>query len=337
MARAIHLSSEVAPGIYAIPVPIPFPFKYVNCYLLRPNPNTSDGPVLLDCALDTTPARQALKAALEEHGLGFGDLEYLVITHHHPDHYGLAGWLEGQGPQVWMLDVEKSRGHIFWTQPEQMTQAGLALFQQHGVPADYLDDLAQQMNKTRSRVHPAQRLHTFSDGQTLRLAGMPFRAVWTPGHADGHAMLLRETDGVLLAGDQILERISPNIGVWAYTFPNPLERFFESLEKTARLGARLALPGHYGPIEAIDARVAELKAHHQERLEDLYQFLSETPQTCWTLSLRLFPGPLDPIQRRFAWSETLAHLEYLVAQGRVERLEHEGIVHYRKSLRGATI
>lgn len=328
--RGVTLSSEVAPGVFAIPVPIPYPFKYVNCYLLLPSPGTADGPVLVDCALDTPEAKSNLEAALHEHRLGYGDLEHLVVTHHHPDHYGLAGVIESLGPKVWLLDVEKERGHIFWTQPQRMSHAGQTLFYQHGVTDEYLADLGQEMTKTRSRVHPAQNLQTFTDGQVLQLAGMRFRAVWTPGHADGHAMLLRESDGVLLAGDQILERISPNIGIWAYSYPNPLKHYFESLEKTASLGALVALPGHYRPIKDIAGRVAELKAHHVERLEFLLHLMNNHPQTCWQLSLGLFPGNLNLAQRRFAWSETLAHLEYLVAEGTAQRLEQEGIIHYSR-------
>jgi glyoxylase-like metal-dependent hydrolase (beta-lactamase superfamily II) len=330
MAWATTLSSEVAPGVFVIPVPIPYPFKYVNCYLLVPDPGTSDGPVLVDCALDTPEARTGLEAALREHGLGFGELEYLVVTHHHPDHYGLAGIVESHGPQVWLLDIEKERGHIFWTQPEAMTQAGQDLFYQHGVTDEYLTDLGKEMAKTRSRVHPAHNLNTFGDGQVLRLAGMPYRVIWVPGHADGQVMLLRESDGVLLAGDQILERISPNIGVWAYSYPNPLKHYFASLQKTAELGASLALPGHYRPIKDIAVRVAELKAHHLERLEVLRGLLSSQAQTCWQLSLGLFPGSLNLAQRRFAWSETLAHLEYLAARGEVKKFQLEGVIHYTR-------
>ena len=167
LMRGASLSTEIAPGIFAIPVPIPYPFKYVNCYLLRPDPHTSDGPVLVDCALDTPEAKSTLEAALREHGLGLGDLEHLVVTHHHPDHYGLAGLIEAYGPKVWMLDVEKERGHIFWTEPEEMTRIGQALFYRHGVTDEYLADLGQEMAKTRSRVHAARELQNFSDGKTL--------------------------------------------------------------------------------------------------------------------------------------------------------------------------
>lgn len=322
------LTAQVAPGIHVIPVPIPYPFKYVNCYLLLPRPGTSEGAVLVDCALDTPEAKQALEGGLREHGLSYADLERVVVTHHHPDHYGLAGLIEQQGARVWMLDIEKERGHIFWIEQERMNQGGMELFAQHGVPQAYLKDLGQEMQATRSRVHPARDPQAFSDTQVLSLAGMDFRVVWTPGHADGHAMLLREADGVLLAGDQILERISPNIGIWAYSYANPLEHYYRSLDKTAGLGASMALTGHYRPIRDIAGRAMELKAHHNERLAYLLGLMKDHPKTCWELSLGLFPGKLTPVQRRFAWSETLAHLEFLVEQGLAARLE-DGVVRYR--------
>ncbi|RDI96162.1 MBL fold metallo-hydrolase [Meiothermus sp. QL-1] len=325
-----RLSHPVAPGIFAIPIPIPYPFRYVNVYLLLPPPLSTGGPVLVDCALDTPEARAALEGALREHGLGYGDLEALLLTHHHPDHYGLAGLIEQAGVSVYMLDIEEERGHIFWTQAEAMNQAGMAFFRRHGVTDEYLAGLEKELALTRSRVHPVRNPRTFPDGVVLEWAGTRLRVVWVPGHADGQAMFLREEDGVLLAGDQILEKISPNIGRWAYAYPNPLAHYLASLEKTRGLGARLALPGHYRPIADIPGRVAELRAHHQERLAFLEGLLSPEPQTAWQLSLALFPGELSLAQRRFAWAETLAHLEYLVEAGRAVPVELEGILHYRR-------
>lgn len=310
----LRLSQQVAAGVFAIPVPIPYPFKYVNCYLLL-----GDGAVLVDCALDTPEAKTTLESALAEHQLKYTDLERLVLTHHHPDHYGLAGLIEQSGVGVWMLDVELERGHIFWVKEPEMNQANGTLFKLHGVPEEALSDVHKNMGRTRHQVHPVQNPRTFSDGESLMLAGQQWRVIWTPGHADGHAMLFRESDGVLLAGDQILERISPNIGIWAYSYPDPLKLYFESLERTRNLNAALALPGHYRPIRAIAERVDELKAHHNERLEFLWGLMTK-PQSAWELSLGLFPGNLNPVQRRFAWSETLAHLECLVGQERAEKL-----------------
>lgn len=317
---------SIAPGIEVIPVPIPYPFKYVNCYLLL-----GDGAVLVDCALDTPEARGALEAGLARHGLKFGDLDRLVLTHHHPDHYGLAGLIEAEGVPVYLLDVELERGHPFWTEPEAMSRTGLELFRRHGVPDEALSNLGREMDKTRSRVHAPRNPRTFRDGEVLELAGQRWRAVWTPGHADGHAMLLRESDGVLLAGDHVLERISPNIGVWAYSYPDPLGLYLESLEKARGLEVALALPGHYRPLRDLRGRIDELAAHHQERLDYLMGLMNGEPKTCWELSLGLFPGELSLPQRRFAWSETLAHLEYLVNLGAVERSE-DGVIRYSSTV-----
>ena len=193
---AFMASLEVAPGIFQIQVPIPYPLKYVNCYLIK-----GEGTALVDCALDTQdtkgslalPAgKEVLRAALLEHGLRFSDLDQLVITHHHPDHYGLAGILEAEGAKVSMLDVELEHGHRFWTEPEEHNAAGLAHFQLHGVPEETLAGLAGAMAKTRSRVHPAKAPVTLKDGDYTELAGMKFKVVWTPGHADGHAVALTE-------------------------------------------------------------------------------------------------------------------------------------------------
>jgi len=301
--------------VIRIPIPIPFPMGYVNCYLLL-----GEGAVLVDCGLDTPEARDALERGLAERGLKVGDLDRIILTHHHPDHYGLAGLLEAEGPSIWMLDVELERGHQFWVNPEQGLAESRAFFLRGGVSPQAVDELLEELRVNQTRVHPPRHPQAFHDGEVLELAGRAWRVVWTPGHADGHAMLFREEDGLLLAGDQILERISPNISLWPYSRPNPLADFLHSLEVTANLEARLALPGHYQPIAQIAQRVQELKQHHAERLELLFSFLDQ-PLTCWEASLKLFPGPLNPAQRRFAWAETLAHLEYLVDQGTLLRLE----------------
>jgi glyoxylase-like metal-dependent hydrolase (beta-lactamase superfamily II) len=155
----------------------------------------------------------------------------------------------------------------------------------------------------------------------VELAGQHYTVHWTPGHADGHLVLLRE-DGVLIAGDAILDRITPNVGKWVGSRPDPLGDFLGSLEAIARLEPRRALVGHYGPVlEDVRARIDEIRRHHEERLRFLVQRLQRGPRTAWELSLELFPQEgLDASQRRFAWAETLAHLVHLERQGRVQAL-----------------
>lgn len=314
---------EIVPGIVQIPVPIPYPMRYVNCYLIR-----GDGVALVDTAMDTPEGRAALEGALAELGLGFADLDQVILTHHHPDHYGLSGLIEAAGAEVWLLDIEEQTGHRFWLEYEPWLQASVEQFRRHGAPLTGLEGMAQGMWLTRSQVHPPQHPKTVTDGETLNIAGWLFRVTWTPGHADGHMALLRD-DGVLLAGDHLLERITPNIGLWAYSRPNPLGDYLESLEKVKRLEARMALVGHFGPvIPDIPKRAEELRRHHDERLNELLMLLEGGPQTAWEVSLKLFGGQLSFVQRRFAWAETLAHLEYLRLQGSIRTEGGEGVVRY---------
>jgi glyoxylase-like metal-dependent hydrolase (beta-lactamase superfamily II) len=192
------------------------------------------------------------------------------------------------------------------------------------MPAEVMTNLEALATRQRRMVHPPMQPKTFSDGDQLVLAGRKFKVIWTPGHAEGHATLLRD-DGVWLAGDQILNRISPNISIWSYSVrPNPLKDYLDSLDAVAQLQIALALPGHYDPVQSVNERARQLKDHHQERLNTLLG-LMQGPQTCWELSLELFKGQLNPVQRRFAWSETLAHLEYLRLAGAVEVLEGEPV------------
>jgi glyoxylase-like metal-dependent hydrolase (beta-lactamase superfamily II) len=301
---------ELLPGLYLLPVPIPYPLKTVNLYLLL-----GDGEVaLVDTALGTRAAKGTLELYLAELGLGFADIGAVLLTHHHPDHYGLAGFLEGLGARVFLHEEELPRGHRFWREPEAFAEASLRLFLDHGMPEEALWGIQETMAKTRERVHPPQGPTPLKDGEVLEVAGRRLKTVWTPGHADGHVAFFLEEEGVLLAGDALLERVSPNVGLWAYTRENPLKDFLASLDRLAELPAKVAHAGHFGPIRDVRARALELKAHHAERLEGLLALLEE-PKTAWALSLKLFPQELDAAGRRFAFAETLAHLEYLRLEG----------------------
>jgi glyoxylase-like metal-dependent hydrolase (beta-lactamase superfamily II) len=147
-----------------------------------------------------------------------------------------------------------------------------------------------------------------------------------PGHADGHICLLR--GDVLVAGDHLLGGITPTVGLYPESRPDPLGDFLESLERTIELAPSYALPGHNEPLEDPVARAREIVEHHRVRLDEAAAALEAGARTGHEVSLALFDANLDASGRRFALAESLAHLERLVRESRARREGDGGTVSY---------
>jgi glyoxylase-like metal-dependent hydrolase (beta-lactamase superfamily II) len=139
-------------------------------------------------------------------------------------------------------------------------------------------------------------------------------------------MLLR--DGVLVAADHLLGKISPTVGLWPASRPDPLGDYLAALDATIALAPTVALPGHGDPLEDPVGRARELVAHHRERLAFTAAALGDDPRSAYDVSFPLFGDDLKPSARRFAIAETLSHLERLVAEGGARRHESAGAVAY---------
>jgi glyoxylase-like metal-dependent hydrolase (beta-lactamase superfamily II) len=182
------------------------------------------------------------------------------------------------------------------------------------------------------RVPPPEAVTSVEDGEYLDLVGERYRVIWTPGHADGHICLFRERDGIFLAGDHVLPRITPNIGLYSERDrPNPLGDYLASLEKVARIPATIVLPGHGEPFSDLAGRAAEITRHHDEREMQLLTFLQDGPQHAYQLSEQLFEHRLKNDEaRRMGVAEVVAHLEHMRLAGRVTRhLTPEGLMLYQ--------
>jgi glyoxylase-like metal-dependent hydrolase (beta-lactamase superfamily II) len=153
-----------------------------------------------------------------------------------------------------------------------------------------------------------------------------WQALELPGHADGHLGFLR--DGVLIAGDHLLRRITPAVGLYPESRPDPLGDYLASLQRTIEVAPRVVYPGHGEPIHDAPIRARELIEHHRIRLDDHVAALSPEPLTAYEVSLQVFGNELAPTQRRFAVAETLSHLERLVHEGRAARSGDDNRVSY---------
>jgi glyoxylase-like metal-dependent hydrolase (beta-lactamase superfamily II) len=288
------LEHTFADGISRLTLPLPTGPRHVHCYLV--------GGLLVDTGL-----------GLEEpdwSGLG---VERIVITHFHPDHVGGAQRAAEQTRarvHQGRLDYEQCErvwGSADW--PERMSE----WFILNGAPREAAEELLVQGHAFAPFIRFVRGPEPLDEDDEVD----GWRVVAMPGHADGQICLLR--DGVLLAGDHLLARISPAVGLYPESRPDPLGDYLASLERTIELAPRVVYPGHGEPIEDPAARAQELIDHHRRRLEETAAALDERPRSGYDVSLALFGEELAPAQRRFAVAETLSHLERLVAEGAAAR------------------
>ena len=293
-------------GIRRLTFPLPLGIDHVHCYLLP----GSDGWTLVDTGLGLPDAAERWEPVLAELD---APVIRIVVTHFHPDHAGggedaqaLTGARVHQGAR----DYEQCKrvwGREDWS--GRLTDYLVA----HGLPESLAEELRHEARIFAPFIRFARDPERLREGDEVD----GWRVLELPGHADGHICLLR--DGVLVAGDHLLQKITPTVGLYPDSRPDPLGDYLASLERTVELAPRLALPGHNDVVSDPAGRAREILEHHRRRLDDAAAALAPEGRSAYEVSLSLFGMDLDASGRRFALAETLAHLERLVQEGRAAR------------------
>jgi glyoxylase-like metal-dependent hydrolase (beta-lactamase superfamily II) len=322
---------EVSDGAYRIPLPLPNDgLRAVNVYAVR----DGDGLVMVDSGWALAEARDLFEQAVKLLGFGLPDIRQFLVTHVHRDHYTMAVAIRrefstrvtlGRG-EAETLRLIREVGPLTGLM-SQLCRGGAA-------------ELGRQIQALRQPDDPAEWADPddwLDPPDDINLATTTWRAYPTPGHTRGHVVFVDANRNVMFAGDHVLPRITPSIGFEQNPAELPLRDYLDSLNLVRGLPDRRLLPAH-GPVApSVHARVDQLIDHHDTRLARIDETVATHAGTAaetarrllWTRRERRF-DELDLLSRCLAVTETLAHLEVLVASGRLCRSNDDGTFHYRR-------
>ena len=324
---ATGIAVPVAAGVAWLRMPLPFALDHINLWLLD---DGDDGFTAIDTGFALDPVRDAWRAVL-----GTRRLKRAVVTHGHPDHLGLAAWLEAEfGAPLWMTQGEYATAQLIVEQAGPYASANMVdFFAAHGLDAARCDALTRRGNSFKLGVPSIPRsFRRLYDGDVLAIGKHEWRVIVGHGHCAEHAALYSATLGVLIAGDMLLSRITTNVPALSINpHDDPLARFLDSIDAFTTLpDDTLVLPSHGRLFVGIGERVRQLHAHHADRCARLLAACT-APRSAAELIPVLFDRDIpDPHQVMFAMGEAIAHLNHLEHQGRLERCEDGPTIRYRE-------
>ena len=318
-------------GLWSVPVVIPDnPLGYTLVYLFE----TPSGPVIVDNGWDDPRAWTALKDGIASTGHSINDVYGVLLTHVHPDHHGLSAkvreasgaWLAMHPEDAWVVTRWR-------TTVDTWLLETAAVMLSAGAPEEVLAELPDFTGAAAHRRDlPALPTRLFADGDIVDVPGWDVRAIWTPGHSPGHTCFL--VDGLLLAGDHVMPKISPHIGLYEEESDvDPLGDYLASLAKVRSERVSMVLPAHVARFADMAGRIDELAAHHEERLAEIAASLAAGPLTTWDIAASMGWNraweDIAPFMKRVALGEAVAHLRHLERRGVVERVAGAWPASYR--------
>ena len=313
--------TAITQGVQWLRLPLPYRLDHVNIYLIEDGP----GWAVLDTGLATDACRAAWDAILAG-PLAGRPLTRMIVTHYHPDHVGLAGWLS----QRFGLELSMPRPEYLYSLALQYAPADLGaetyrpFYRRHGLSPELTELVLQRGHEyLRRTTGVPTSYHRIQHGDALDLGGRRFQVLTGGGHALEQAMLYRPEERLFFAADQVIARISPNVSVHA--MEPDLDalgiylRALRSLRETVAPDV-LVLPGHGLPFYGLHHRIDELILHHAERCGAIAGACRPRPLSVAEIVPLVFQRALDEHQTGFAFGEVLAHVNHMLARGEL-RLE----------------
>ncbi len=310
------MMKEILPNLYKIEIPLPRnPLKALNAYAIK----SRDRNLIIDTGWNQQECMDAMQTGLKELGIDIRETDFF-ITHFHTDHLGLVSNLVTESSQIYFNQLEAD-----WMKSGIPVEDLIKFARLNGFPERELQKVIHTHPGIKFRATGPLHFHILKEGDILRVSDFVFECIETPGHSRGHMCLYEPNRKIFVAGDHILNDITPIIAQWSDEW-NSLKEYLASLEKVNQLDIELVLPGHREVFGNPKRRIQELKDHHQRRLDEISSILKMggksafqvASQMTWDIvydSWDLFPVP----QKWFATGEAISHLKYLEEGGVIQQ------------------
>lgn len=310
------------------------PSSHVNIYLIEGEKEN----LLIDAGWNTPDALSILENELKTNGFELKDISQIVVTHLHPDHYGLAGKIrELSGAKIALCEIEAKMLESRYMKLSNLLERMMFFLYANGVPRDEVDPFSKASLPAREFVVPATPDVKLKPGKKISVDPFEFKLILSPGHSPGHLCLYEPNRKLLFTGDQVLPEISPHVGFHPQSGTDPLGDYLNSLESLMQLDVNLAFPGHGPAFNGLSRRIEELLYHHEQRKSVILEVIKNGMKTAYQVAMEIpwmtdIKGSsfesLDTWNRRLAVMETLAHLVFLEKQGKVKTRVQDGMNYY---------
>lgn len=332
VGEAEALAAAAAAGIHRLAIPTPFQVGRVNAYLIEDSPLT-----LLDSGPNSAKAMDELEQALAARGHAVEDIELLIVSHQHIDHFGLASILARRsGAEVAALDALAPYLARFGEEAETDDVFAKRVMLRHGIPADIVTALRAVSASFRAWGSPVEVTRTLPDGGELRLRERTLKVLHRPGHSPSDTIFFDESRSILLSADHLIKHISSNpllarpLDAGAdYSGPRPqaLVTYIASLQQTRAMDLSLVLPGHGEPITAHAELIDERMRLHRRRAEKIRRLIASRPHTAHEIAHELW-GNVAVTQAYLTLSEVLGHVDLLLADGQVVEVQDGEVIRF---------
>jgi glyoxylase-like metal-dependent hydrolase (beta-lactamase superfamily II) len=328
----VSLARAAEQGIHRLAIPTPFQVGRVNAYLIEDEPLT-----LIDSGPNSAKALDELEQMLAALGHRIEDIELLVITHQHIDHFGLASILARRsGAEVAALSGLDTYLRNFREATELDDLFAEQTMLRHGIPADVVSALRAVSASFRAWGSTVEVTRPLQDGEELKLRGRTLRVLHRPGHSPSDTLFWDEERSLMMVADHLIKHISSNpllarpLGAGRdFTGPRPhsLVTYIASLEQTRAMDVDLLLPGHGHPITDHKSLIDLRMRMHERRAERIHKLIVQQPRTAHEVAQELW-GNVAVTQAYLTLSEVLGHVDLLINAALIEEREEDGLVRF---------